>query len=136
MSKQNRTIEASADLFDGKGSIATRISKLQHLQDLGFVDRKHSFQKIAAQGALAEVEYLALAKARTASRTSGVLIRTVVGGPDPRVHPQITTYTGDPEVCWSPFKSQGFAGKINKDVDTREETVKLKPNQRIQIVSK
>jgi hypothetical protein len=136
MPKQNRTIEASADLFDGQGSIATRISKLRHLQDLGFVDRKLSFPRIAAQPAALDVaESVALKQARDASTSSGVMIRHTVGGDDPRVHPQITTYTGDPEVCWGPFKAPGFTGRINKDVDTREETVKLRPGQRVQIVS-
>jgi hypothetical protein len=136
MPKQNRTIEASSDLFDGKGSIATRVAKLQHLQDLGFVDRKLSFSRIAAQGALAAVEVRALAQARSASRTSGVMIRSTEGGDNPRVHTQITTYTGDPEACWGPFKAPGFVGRINLEVDTREETVRLKPGQRVQIVSK
>jgi hypothetical protein len=136
MSKRNRTIEASSDLFDGKGSIATRVQKLQHLQDLGFVDKKHSFARLAAQPVALEVaEGHALKQARAASRTSGVMIRTTVGGPDPRVHTQWTTYEGDPEVCWGPFKKPGFVGTINLKVDTREETVRLKPGQRVQIVS-
>ena len=114
MPQKNRTIEASADLFDGKGSIATRVQKLQHLQDLGFVDKKLSFPRIAAQPAVLGIaEGLALKQARAASRTSGVMIRSTEGGDNPRVHTQITTYTGDPEVCWGPFKKPGFAGRIN-----------------------
>lgn len=139
MTKRNRTIEASSDLFDGKGSIAIRVAKLRHLQDLGFVDKKTSFARLASQSQSAVLdiaEGLALKQARAASRTSGVMIRTTVGGPDPRVHPQWTTYEGDPEVCWGPFKKPGFAGHINLEVDTREETVRLKPGQRVQIVSK
>lgn len=32
---------------------------------------------------------------------------------------RVTTYTGDPEACWAPFKAPGFTGKINKDVGKR-----------------
>ena len=133
MSKQNRTIEASADLFDGKGSIATRISKLRHLQSLGFVDKNFDFPRIAAQpDTLAAVEHFALVKARDASKKSGVLISHTVGN-DPRL--QTTTYEGDPEACWAPFKHPGFSAKINKEVGIREETVKLKPGERVMIVN-
>ena len=32
---------------------------------------------------------------------------------------RVTEYTGDPDVCWGPFKAPGFSGKINKDVGKR-----------------
>lgn len=32
---------------------------------------------------------------------------------------RVTEYTGDPEVCWGPFKAPGFIGRINKDVGKR-----------------
>ena len=74
MSKLDRTIEVSADLFDGKGSISTRVNKLRHLQQLGFVDKKLSIPKLANDGALAAAENVLLRQARTASNTSGVLM--------------------------------------------------------------
>jgi len=132
MSKQNRTIEASADLFDGKGSIATRISKLRHLQQLGFVDKKFDFPRIAAEPkALAAVEHFALVKARDASKKSGVLISHTVGN-DPRL--QTTTYEGDPEACWAPFKHPGFSGRINKDVGTHEETATIQNGETLVVL--
>jgi hypothetical protein len=32
---------------------------------------------------------------------------------------RVTTYRGDPEACWGPFKAPGFVGRINKDVGKR-----------------
>jgi hypothetical protein len=135
MTKQNRTIEASADLFDGQGSIATRISKLRHLQSLGFVDKKFNFPRIAADpGALKTVEDFALAEARTASKTSGVLIRSTEGGDNPRVHMQITTYEGDPAACWDLFKAPGFTATINKDVGTHQETATIQDGETLVVL--
>lgn len=130
MSKLNRTIEVSSDLFNGKGSTATRVKKLQALQELGLVDKKFRFQSLADNGALQAMEMHALKQARTASKTSGVLIATT-DSDNPRL--QTTTYEGDPSACWATFKLPGFVGRINKDVDTVEQTVKLKPGQKITI---
>jgi hypothetical protein len=130
MSRQLRTIEVSSNLFDGKGTTSTRVRKLQALQKLGLVDKTFRFQGLADSGALQAMEQHVLPKALTASSTSGVLIRST-DSDNPRL--QTSTYTGDPNVWMEPFKLPGYGARINKDVDTVEQTVKLKPGQKITI---
>jgi hypothetical protein len=120
------------NLMDGLGSLQARAHKLMRLQRLGVVDKKFDFPKMLQQPAAFDLsERTVLCDAQVKSQGKGFMVRHVVGN-DPRM--QEVTYSGDPAVCWDQFKAPGFVGTINTNVDTREETVRLRPGQRVQIV--
>jgi hypothetical protein len=113
------------NLMDGEGSIGARVHKLMKLQRLGVVDKNFDFPKLA-QGdpnAFNFVENSALTAARTKATSQGFMLRHVKGS-DPRM--QEVWFEGDPSVCWDMFKAPVFTGRINKDVGTHEETLKIR----------
>ncbi|WP_233842327.1 hypothetical protein [Dyella sp. 2HG41-7] len=121
------------NLMDGEGSIGTRAQKLMKLQRLGVVEKNFDFPKLV-QGdpnVFNFVENSALTAARQKATTQGFMLRHVKGS-DPRM--QEVWFEGDPAVCWDMFKAPAFYGKINKDVGTHEETVKLRDSDELVIL--
>lgn len=120
------------NLMDGQGSIGHRARKLMKLQRLGVVDKKFDFVKLMSEPkAFDVVEHTALTEARTKATGKGFLLRHVEGT-DSRL--QTITYEGDPDVCWREFKAPGFIGKINTDVGTHEETVRIKDGEQVVVL--
>jgi len=120
------------NLMDGEGSLQARAHKLMKLQRLGVVNKEIDIPTYLKDPAtFGVVEHVALCDAQIKSKGKGFMVRHVSGN-DPRMHE--VWYEGDPAACWDQFKAPGFTGKINTNVDTREETVRLRPGQRVQIV--
>ena len=68
----------------------------------------------------AMVEKTIYADAQIAANAPAVLPKgRLMASVDTTTGHRITTYRGDPETCWGPFKHRGFNGRINKDVGKR-----------------
>ena len=120
-----------SDFFEPKGSLAQRQYKLRQLAELcPQSTRGISLEKLPGD-VFATIERNALAEARVNAATSGRLFPTRERDDAGRV---ITTYAGDPMAWMKHFMAPSAISRLNMQVDTHEETFRIKNGQRIVIV--
>lgn len=117
--------------FDPVGSIEQRKYRLNQLRSLSPTTRNIDLQKLD-RAAFEAIEKVALQEARSNARNSGRLFPTQYRDDAGR---KVTEYEGDIMAAFAPFQGTGMTIKINKDVGTREETVKVKSGQKVQVVN-
>jgi hypothetical protein len=117
-------------VHDPDMSHAQRVQKLRSLRDLSPSARNIPFEKLDPQ-ALRLVEDRVLSEARDGAHTSGRLFETEWTDASGR---PVTSYEGSPKAWLKPFMARSARIKINPRPGERTETVKLLPNQRVQIV--
>lgn len=116
---------------DPTASIAQRKYRLQQLKHMSPTAKQHDFMSMSP-GAFGVIERIALDEARQNARDSGSLFPTKrLDGDTGR---KITEYEGDIAAAFAPFMAPGYRAKLNTEPDVRQETVKLRPGQRVQIV--
>jgi len=117
--------------FSSKGSIEQRKYRLGQLRALSPTAKSIDFMKLPPQ-AFAVVEERALREARDNAMNSGRLFVSTERDDTGR---KITTFEGDPKVCWEPFMAPGVEVRINKNAGTHEETMRVRDGQRVVVVN-
>lgn len=117
--------------FDPVGSIEQRKYRLQQLKALSPTARSQANLMKLDPATFKVIEEIALKEARNNARNSGRLFATSYRDDAGR---KITEYEGDIGAAFAPFIAGGQVCTINKDAGMREETIKLREGQRIQIV--
>ena len=117
--------------FEPKGSLAQRQYRLKQMSSLcPKATRGITLEKLPAD-VFSVVEKNALAEARANAATSGQLFPTRERDDAGRM---VTTWEGDPRVWMSPFMAVSAISRLNMQVDTHEETIRIKNGQRVVVV--
>lgn len=118
-------------LFSGKGSLAERRYRLKQIQDLSPTAKRINVMALDPSS-FSVIEEVALREARDNAHKSGRLFQSRERND---AGCMVTTYEGDINTWLKDHKRPGLVVTINKDPGMREETVRLRPGQRVQIVS-
>lgn len=119
--------------FTKEKNLRKQMQKLWDIRPLSPTLQKTKFMSLSPR-ALSVIEDVALKEAKQNAATSGRLFMHKSKRDDSGR--RITTYEGDPSAWMNHFKSTGYVAHINKDAGMREETVKLREGQRIQVVDR
>jgi hypothetical protein len=115
-------------LFSGEGSIEKRKSNLEKIRALSPTAKRIDFRQLDP-ASFSMIEKVALKEARANAATSGHLFKSKSTRDD--AGRRIVTYEGDISVWLNHHKRTGYSARINTDVDTHFETVKVRDGQRV-----
>ena len=123
LSRVQRRAESVAMAFGDSNAISPPLydeSPIAYRKRCAAAFQKHSPKaskidlKKADEATFAVMEELIYADAQAAARTPAALPKgRLQASTDTSTGHRITTYTGDPEACWGPFKHRGFMKKIS-----------------------
>ena len=117
--------------FDDKeGSLDQRKFRLTQIKSFSPTAQKVDFMRMD-RATFSAIEDAALKEARANARNSGRLFMTTHRDRGGRL---VEEFEGDIAAAFGPFMDHGYRAKLNKEPGAREETVKLRPGQRVQVV--